>query len=418
MDSLAQEVPRTTTPSISRTSPARAPSSSPSIRSRWSRPAPTPPRTPTSRCGCTARCGRRSRRRRPWPPCTETSRCRWCRCSRSMERTGVRIDAELLRAQSADLASAPWSWRSGLRQRRAQVQPRLAQADRRHLLRRAEAAGGGQDAQGPAVHVRGRAGAARRRRLRAAAAHRRAPRLTKLRSTYTDKLPALINAATGRVHTSYHQAVAATGRLSSSDPNLQNIPIRSEGPAHPPRLHPAEPGLSLLAADYSQIELRIMAHLSGDARLRAAFAAGQDIHRATAAEIHGWRSTPSPPSSAAAPRPSTSGSSTACPRSARAPARHRARRRAGIRGPLLRPLPGVREFMDASAPKPAPTATSRPCSAAGSTCRTSTTATASAASAAERTAINAPMQGTAADIIKRAMIAWTTGCAPSSRRCA
>ncbi len=109
--------------------------------------------------------------------------------------------------------------------------------------------------------------------------------LSKLKSTYTDKLPGEIDRRTGRIHTSYHQAVAATGRLSSSDPNLQNIPIRTPEGRRIRQAFVATPGFKLLAADYSQIELRIMAHLSGDAGLVAAFAAEQDIHRATAAEV-------------------------------------------------------------------------------------------------------------------------------------
>jgi DNA polymerase-1 len=109
--------------------------------------------------------------------------------------------------------------------------------------------------------------------------------LSKLKSTYTDKLPEEINARTGRVHTSYHQAVAATGRLSSSNPNLQNIPIRTEDGRRIRQAFIAPPGFKLLAADYSQIELRIMAHLSGDQALLDAFAKGEDIHTITAAEI-------------------------------------------------------------------------------------------------------------------------------------
>ncbi|ALP54297.1 DNA polymerase I [Candidatus Tenderia electrophaga] len=109
--------------------------------------------------------------------------------------------------------------------------------------------------------------------------------MSKLKSTYTDKLPLQINPDTGRVHTSYHQAVAATGRLSSSDPNLQNIPIRSEEGRRIRQAFIAPEGCQLLAADYSQIELRIMAHLSGDAGLVKAFQEDKDIHSATAAEI-------------------------------------------------------------------------------------------------------------------------------------
>jgi DNA polymerase-1 len=109
--------------------------------------------------------------------------------------------------------------------------------------------------------------------------------LSKLKSTYTDKLPQQISPRTGRVHTSYHQAVAATGRLSSSDPNLQNIPIRTEEGRRIRQAFVAPPGYMLLAADYSQIELRIMAHISGDHGLLTAFAEDRDIHQATAAEV-------------------------------------------------------------------------------------------------------------------------------------
>jgi DNA polymerase-1 len=109
--------------------------------------------------------------------------------------------------------------------------------------------------------------------------------LSKLKSTYTDKLPEMINAATGRVHTSYHQAVTATGRLSSSDPNLQNIPIRSQEGRRIRQAFIAPPGYKVLAADYSQIELRIMAHLSGDESLLKAFNEGRDVHSATASEV-------------------------------------------------------------------------------------------------------------------------------------
>ena len=113
--------------------------------------------------------------------------------------------------------------------------------------------------------------------------------LNKLKSTYTDKLPEQVNPKTGRVHTSYHQAVAATGRLSSMDPNLQNIPVRTAEGRRIRQAFVAPKGAVMLAADYSQIELRIMAHLSGDAGLLKAFESGMDIHRATAAEVFGLK---------------------------------------------------------------------------------------------------------------------------------
>ena len=111
--------------------------------------------------------------------------------------------------------------------------------------------------------------------------------MAKLKNTYTDKLPRMVNPATGRVHTSFSQTGAITGRLASSEPNLQNIPVRTPEGRRIRQAFIAPPGYSIVSADYSQIELRIMAHLSGDERLLEAFAQGEDVHRATAAEVFG-----------------------------------------------------------------------------------------------------------------------------------
>jgi DNA polymerase-1 len=229
--------------------------------------------------------------------------------------------------------------------------------------------------------------------------------LTKLRSTYTEKLPLMVNPATGRVHTSYHQAVAATGRLSSSDPNLQNIPIRSEDGRRIRRAFVPEAGSRMLAADYSQIELRIMAHLSGDERLLAAFQAGEDIHRATAAEILGV----APGAVSAEQRRSAKAINFGLiyGMSAFGLARQLGIERQAAQDYVdlyFARYPGVREFMDriraqARADRFVETLFGR---------RLYLTninhSNQQLRSAAERTAINAPMQGTAADIIKRAMI--------------
>jgi DNA polymerase-1 len=229
--------------------------------------------------------------------------------------------------------------------------------------------------------------------------------LTKLRSTYVDKLPQMVNPRTGRVHTSYHQAVAATGRLSSSDPNLQNIPIRSEDGRRIRRAFVPEPGSRMLAADYSQIELRIMAHLSGDERLLTAFEAGQDIHRATAAEIHGL-----------APEQVTDAQRRAAKAinfgliygmSAFGLARQLGIERQQAQEYVDRYFgryPGVHAFMEriraqARADRYVETLFGRRLYLTNINHSNN-----QLRSAAERTAINAPMQGTAADIIKRAMI--------------
>jgi DNA polymerase-1 len=230
--------------------------------------------------------------------------------------------------------------------------------------------------------------------------------LAKLKSTYTDKLPLEINAHTGRIHTSYHQAVAATGRLSSSDPNLQNIPVRTEEGRRIRQAFIAPEGKCLVAADYSQIELRIMAHLSGDAGLCEAFSGGLDVHRATAAEVFGC---------------DLDAVSVDQRRSAKAinfgliygMSAFGLGRQLGVSRSVAQEYidryfsryPGVRAYMDDTRAKAhergfVETVFGRRLYLPEIDARN-----AMRRQAAERTAINAPMQGTAADIIKRAMLA-------------
>lgn len=244
--------------------------------------------------------------------------------------------------------------------------------------------------------------------------------LAKLKSTYTDKLPLMVNATTGRVHTSYHQAVTATGRLSSTDPNLQNIPIRSEEGRRIRQAFIAPPGYKLVAADYSQIELRIMAHLSEDPGLLSAFAAGQDIHRATAAEIMGI-----PPVEVTTEQRRNAkainfgliygmsafglAKQLGIPRSE---AQHYMDR-------YFARYPGVQRYMERTRAQAeeqgyVETLFGRRLYLPDIRARNQ-----GLRKAAERAAINAPMQGTAADIIKRAMIQlaeWLPNCEAGSIR--
>jgi DNA polymerase-1 len=229
--------------------------------------------------------------------------------------------------------------------------------------------------------------------------------LSKLKSTYTDKLPLLVHPETGRVHTSYHQAVTATGRLSSSDPNLQNIPIRSELGRQIRHAFVAPPEHVLIACDYSQIELRIMAHLSDDEGLLGAFSRGEDIHRATAAEVF-----------AVSPEAVTDNQR----RDAKAinfgliygMSAFGLARQLGISrkdaqdyiNTYFNRYPGVKNYMDetraqAHAQGYVQTLMGRRLYLPEINARNKMQQ-----QAAERTAINAPMQGTAADIIKLAMI--------------
>jgi len=239
--------------------------------------------------------------------------------------------------------------------------------------------------------------------------------LSKLKSTYTDKLPLQIDPDTGRVHTSYHQAVASTGRLSSTDPNLQNIPIRTEEGRRIRQAFIASPGYVLLAADYSQIELRIMAHISQDKSLLQAFANDADIHQATAAEVFGL-----------------------APQQVSAEQRRRAKainfgliygmsafglaRQLGIaRGEAQQYVdlyferyPGVKRFMDETRIHAHETGYVKTVFGRRLYLPDINHSAAQRRQYAERTAINAPMQGTAADIIKLAMIKTDQWIASSS----
>ncbi len=228
---------------------------------------------------------------------------------------------------------------------------------------------------------------------------------SKLKSTYTDRLPEQVNPLSGRVHTSYHQAVAATGRLSSSDPNLQNIPIRTEEGRKIRRAFVAAPGNVLLAADYSQIELRIMAHLSGDSALLAAFAAGSDIHRATAAEVFGVSMAEISPEQRRAAKAINFGLIYGM--SAYGLARQLGIDRGSARryvDKYFERYPGVKEYMDATRIRARETGYVETVFKRRLYLPDIGARNAARRQYAERTAINAPMQGTAADIIKRAMI--------------
>ncbi len=243
--------------------------------------------------------------------------------------------------------------------------------------------------------------------------------LSKLKSTYTDRLPEQVDRDTGRVHTSYHQAVASTGRLSSSDPNLQNIPVRSEEGRRIRQAFIAPPGHLLLAADYSQIELRIMAHLSGDEGLLQAFAADQDIHRATAAEVFGV--TPEAVDGEQRRRAKAINFGLIYGMSAFGLARQLGITRKEAQEYVtlyFSRYPGVREFMDRTRKQASEQGFVETVYGRRLYLPEINSRNGMRRQAAERTAINAPMQGTAADIIKRAMIAvdgWLRQQEPGAR---
>ena len=236
--------------------------------------------------------------------------------------------------------------------------------------------------------------------------------LAKLKSTYTDKLPLQINRATGRVHTSYHQAVAATGRLSSTDPNLQNIPIRSGEGRRIRQAFVAPKDSCIVAADYSQIELRIMAHLSGDDGLLNAFKEDRDIHQATAAEVFGMKLDEVTVDQRRSAKMINFGLIYGMSPFGLAA-------RLGIpRGEAQKYVelyfdryPGVRRYMDQTRQQARDQGFIETVFGRRLYLNDITSRNAALRQGAERAAINAPMQGTAADIIKRAMIAvdrWLT----------
>ncbi len=230
--------------------------------------------------------------------------------------------------------------------------------------------------------------------------------LAKLKGTYADKLPRMINPASGRVHTNFSQAVAVTGRLASSDPNLQNIPIRTEEGRRIRQAFVAPAGSRIVSADYSQIELRIMAHLSGDAGLLEAFAAGEDIHRATAAEVFG--AAPGEVSAEQRRYAKVINFGLIYGMSAFGLARQLGIERAAAQGWIDRYFaryPGVANYMEATREQARSLGYVETVFGRRLSLPEIRAAAPARRQAAERAAINAPMQGTAADIIKLAMIA-------------
>ncbi|KGE78512.1 DNA polymerase I [Halomonas salina] len=234
--------------------------------------------------------------------------------------------------------------------------------------------------------------------------------LSKLRSTYTDKLPKLVNKATGRLHTSYHQAVTATGRLSSSDPNLQNIPIRTEQGRKIRQAFVARPGYRIVAADYSQIELRIMAHLSGDKGLLEAFAADRDIHAATAAEVFGVGLDKVTPDQRRSAKAINFGLIYGMSAWGLGRQLHIEQKQAKTYiDRYFDRYPGVARYMERIRAQAAEDGFVETVLGRRLYLPEIHSQNRARRQGAERTAINAPMQGTAADIIKRAMIdvdAW------------
>ncbi|MGV6483032.1 DNA polymerase I [Stenotrophomonas indicatrix] len=324
----------------------------------------------------------------------------------SIEANGVRIDTDELRRQSQDLSSRMLA----AQQKATELAGRSFNLDSPKQLQAVLF----DELKLPAV-VKTPKGqpSTNEEALEAIAEQHELPRvileyrgLAKLRSTYTDKLPEMVNPDTGRVHTSYHQSGAATGRLSSSDPNLQNIPIRTEDGRRIRRAFIAPEGFQLLAADYSQIELRIMAHLSGDPGLVRAFEQGADVHRATAAEVFGRTLEEVTSNERRAAKAINFGLMYGM--SAFGLARNLGIDRGQAQDYValyFSRYPGVRDFMERMREQAREQGYVETMFGRRLYLNDIHARNQGLRAGAERAAINAPMQGTAADIIKRAMVA-------------
>ena len=323
-----------------------------------------------------------------------------------IEENGVLIDSKLLQQQSADLSA-----------RMMHVQNKVFEVAGRNFNLDSPKQLGALlfDELGLAAKIKtpGGAPSTNEEALEAIADDHELPRLildyrgmAKLRSTYTDKLPLMMNPKTGRVHTSYHMAGAATGRLSSSDPNLQNIPVRSEDGRKIRQAFIAPKGRKIISFDYSQIELRIMAHLSGDPGLVAAFASGQDVHKATAAEVFGVTVETVTNDQRRAAKAINFGLMYGM--SAFGLARQLSIGRNEAQDYIslyFSRYPGVRQYMDNTRAKAKADGYVETVFGRRLYLNEINGKNAGQRAGAERAAINAPMQGTAADIIKRAMLA-------------
>ncbi len=323
-----------------------------------------------------------------------------------MERIGVRVDAAALRRQSGELAQRLWELERQAYDLAGEKfnlgSPKQLQVI---LFERLGLPAGKKTATGQSSTAEDV--------LQELAEDYPLPRvllehrgLSKLKSTYTDRLPEQIHRRTGRVHTSYQQAVASTGRLSSSDPNLQNIPIRTPEGRRIRQAFVPEPGWVMLAADYSQIELRIMAHLSGDEGLLRAFAAGADVHRATAAEVFGVTLEEVSAEQRRSAKAINFGLIYGM--SAFGLARQLGIERGAAQDYVNRYFaryPGVKAYMDDTRRQAAERGYVETVFGRRLYLPDIRSRNAQRRQAAERAAINAPMQGTAADIIKRAMLA-------------